>query len=129
MDYVHRAVARAFCPNPDPATHTEVNHIDHNRANNTACPGACNLEWSTPEKNRGDHVANRKRSLNSRSTSHKGEVIRAEKWDGTVRYFKNGMHAKRYFHVSHVLIYNCLNGRLSARRCCGWRLKWVPYNG
>lgn len=39
--YVHRLVATAFCENINPNKYTEVNHIDGNKANNTAE----NLEW------------------------------------------------------------------------------------
>lgn len=44
---VHRLVAEAFCPNPDSATYTQVNHKDDNPANNRAD----NLEWCTPTQN------------------------------------------------------------------------------
>ena len=31
---VHRLVAEAFCPNPNPEVRTEIHHIDGNRHNN-----------------------------------------------------------------------------------------------
>lgn len=41
---VHRLVASIFCVNPDPETHTVVDHIDNDPKNNMAC----NLRWVTP---------------------------------------------------------------------------------
>lgn len=38
---VHRLVAEAFIPNPNPKLLTDVNHIDYNRKNNNVS----NLEW------------------------------------------------------------------------------------
>ena len=45
--YVHRLVADAFIPNPDPTTKTQINHIDGNADNNHYS----NLEWVTPKEN------------------------------------------------------------------------------
>lgn len=44
---VHRLVALAWVPNADPATRTQVNHIDGNTLN----PRASNLEWVTCSEN------------------------------------------------------------------------------
>lgn len=43
--YIHRLVAKAFCPNPN--GYKEVNHIDGNKENNNAY----NLEWCTRSQN------------------------------------------------------------------------------
>jgi NUMOD4 motif./HNH endonuclease. len=42
---LHRLLAKAFIPNPDNKPY--INHIDHNRGNNTLT----NLEWCTPKEN------------------------------------------------------------------------------
>ena len=44
--YVHRLVATAYCHKPS-EKHTQVNHIDGDKNNNSAC----NLEWVTPSEN------------------------------------------------------------------------------
>lgn len=43
--YVHRLVGEHFIPNPD--GYPEINHIDHNKANNHVS----NLEWCTRQMN------------------------------------------------------------------------------
>lgn len=47
---VHRLIAIAFINNPDPATKTQVNHIDGNSMNNSIE----NLEWVSPSENSRD---------------------------------------------------------------------------
>ena len=57
---IHRLVATAFCDNPN--GHPVVNHIDHNKVNNT--PG--NLEWCTAKHN-SQHAAREGRIRSGRS--------------------------------------------------------------
>lgn len=56
---VHRLVAEAFIPNPNPTSKTMVDHIDHNRNNNRAD----NLQWVNPSENA------RKRGIMGNNTS------------------------------------------------------------
>ena len=44
---LHRVLAVAFCHNPDPDTHTYVDHKDGNKFNNDVK----NLQWITPSEN------------------------------------------------------------------------------
>lgn len=44
---IHRLVAEAFIPNPNPDVLTDVNHIDNNKENNCVE----NLEWCTHAEN------------------------------------------------------------------------------
>lgn len=45
--YIHRLLAEAFVPNPNPELYDTVNHIDGNRGNNSLD----NLEWCTQKQN------------------------------------------------------------------------------
>lgn len=56
-EYVHRLVAMAFIPNPDPEKYTDVNHIDeikyHNYPNNLEwCSRKYNINYGTALKRR-----------------------------------------------------------------------------
>ena len=51
--YVHRLVAEAYIPNPNPSLLKYVNHIDYNKENNHPS----NLEWVTAEQNK-QHSSN-----------------------------------------------------------------------
>ena len=62
---VHRLVAMAFLPNPDPENKTTVNHKDHNTLNNCVT----NLEWASQQE-QNTHKRkinpNRKKLISSR---------------------------------------------------------------
>lgn len=47
FDYVHRIVAKAYIPNPDPEKYTDVNHKDEHKDHNWAG----NLEWCSRKYN------------------------------------------------------------------------------
>lgn len=55
---VHRLVAMAFVPNPDPEHFTMINHKDENKNNNVAD----NLEWCDAKYNVNYGTANQRRS-------------------------------------------------------------------
>lgn len=52
--YVHRLVAAAFLPGPPSETHTQINHKDGDKGNNSVE----NLEYVTPAANMAHHFAN-----------------------------------------------------------------------
>ena len=61
FDYVHRIVAKAYIPNPDPQKYTDVNHKDehkdHNWANNLEwCHRKYNINYGTGVKRRSTQV-------------------------------------------------------------------------
>lgn len=117
--YVHRLVAKAFLPNLK--RRPQVHHINSNPRDNRAE----NLAWVTCKENNSTEDCRIRKRESWRSTKRKDQIIKAVKFDGTVKYFKNGYDCAEYLDCSHVLVYNCLNGKLSAKRARGWTLKWV----
>lgn len=118
---MHRLVARAFLPEPTDASAIYVSHSNTVKADNRAQ----NLSYVTVKENNNNELTQVKRSASHLSRRHDGQVIKAER-DGEVIYYKNGMEAARALGVSHVLIYNCINRRNSARLAKKWQLTWVP---
>ena len=85
---------------------------------------ASNLSWTTTAANNRNTLTRTKRAISHKNARHDGQIIKATKGD-EVRYFRNGREAARVIGVSHVLIYNCLNKRQSARRARKWSLEYI----
>lgn len=77
---IHRLVAEAFVPNPDPEHFSVINHIDETRTNNNAT----NLEWTTTmgnlhsgtvqERLAVHNLARRNKKLSSLSTQEEKDA-------------------------------------------------------
>ncbi len=67
IEAVHRAVAKAFIPNPD--NKPMVNHIDGNKLNNNVC----NLEWVTCSENHSHAFKTGLRNTDSVTELHLGK--------------------------------------------------------
>ena len=100
---IHRAVAKAFIPNPD--NKPMVNHIDGNKLNNNAC----NLEWVTCSENHqhafstglrdAQHVAERQRGtkIGQSSSYHNVSWDNSRgKWKATLKDKGKMVFQKRF---------------------------------
>jgi len=81
---VHRAVAKAFIPNPD--NKPMVNHLDGNKLNNNVC----NLEWVTCSEN---HIHAFATGLSS--ATHVAERLRGTKQGNTSKFHNVSWDASR----------------------------------
>lgn len=116
--YIHRLVAEAFIPNPN--NYEQVDHLNNDRVDNRVE----NLRWSSRKMNNSTQHARKERSKNASRTQHSDQIIMATK-DGQVQYFKNGKNAAQKLGCSHVLVYNVIAQRGSARKAKGWILRWI----
>ena len=121
MHYVHQMVIHLYGVNR-PEGKVCVDHIDGDRKNNSIH----NLRYTTYYLNLQNPSANEKRRKNASSRSHRGQVIRCIHPHGEVSYFRSGIEAAEKLNCSHVLVYNALNKRGSARRARRCVLEWVP---
>ena len=81
--YIHRLVAIAFIPNPDPQNLVEVNHKDLRRNNNFYL----NLEWMTKQENIDHELENLGHST--------PQIFAKKEWgDGNSTYGENNGMAK-----------------------------------
>ena len=140
---VHRLVAQAFVPNPDPVNFKEVNHKDQNKQNNNAD----NLEWCDRlyQVRYGDRSIRAGRTISEKmkgrklSESHKQSISKARK--GLLLYKKrkpvyqmdlNGNIIKEWsgmFEAEQQLgiycssIYYCCTGRYHTAGGYIWKFK------
>lgn len=101
LEYVHRAVASAFLPNPSKLE--QVNHIDHDRQNNRAE----NLEWCT--------------AMYNVQYSSGMPIAQYDKAGKLVSTFSCGREAERILGVSHDSIGRAARGEYKTAYGYIWR--------
>ena len=115
--FLHRLVALAFVPNPDPKHKTQVNHIDENKKNNTPE----NLEWCDCQYNVTYGTAKQR-------AAQKMSVPLVQIAENGVFVFRwsSGAEANRHgYEISSVCA--CARGEQRSYRGCFW-IKEDDYN-
>lgn len=107
---VHRLVAEAFVPNPDPKRLKEVNHIDGNKQNNQAV----NLEW-----------------VDKRGNAVHAYQLGLRRTKAVAAYAKNGALCATFASVKDAMVFcgvsynagisNCLRGKTATAYGYVWR--------
>jgi len=93
---IHRLVAQAFIPNPNPEKKGIVDHIDHNTSNNKVE----NLRWASTSENSINQ------SLRSDNTSgHRGIFFcnQKQKWKITYEFEKKSYHGGFYDTIEEAI--------------------------
>lgn len=118
--YVHRLVAQAFVPNPNPSEFNVVNHKDENPQNNVYT----NLEWCTQAYNITYGSARQKQAAKIRgvfNTKHSKSVEAFNDVGEVVFTFPSMMEAHRQG-FDFRLVSACCQGKRHTHKGLHWRL-------
>lgn len=121
--YVHRLVAFAFVPNPDPEHLTQVNHIDEDKGNNVAL----NIEWVSHQRNitYGNRTKNMVNTIDKNRDRRKPVIafkLNEEELKITdVMSFDSINQASNALGVQSSAIRSCLQGVQKTSK--GWRFE------
>lgn len=115
---VHRLVAQAFCPNPDPIHFDQVNHLDEVKTNNVAS----NLEWCDVKYNNnyGTHNDKVAKALINYPKKSK-EVQKFDKQGNLLATYPSTMEAGRVTGICQSSIVMCCHGKLKSAGGYIWR--------
>lgn len=96
---VHKLVALAFVPNPDPDNYTQVNHIDGNKQNNQPW----NLEWCDNTTNQRHAHATGLKGYSGKQTDHRAMMA----WNNEsceICIFRTTRECSRFLGVDNRMI-------------------------
>ena len=114
FECVHRLVARAFLGPPPSLKHTQINHKDGDKGNNSVA----NLEYVTPSENMLHHYSNGKSASRN---DRKAVESRPYGSNGTWTWYPSISIAAKKLRLHSGCISNCVNGR--CRQTGGYELR------
>lgn len=117
IHYIHRLVAMAFIENPDPTTHTVVNHIDGDKWNNDVM----NLEWVTPSYNIKHSYSTGLKPKSSWCESHVKALCKRCYCEELDMEFESPEAAGRYLNKNPNVIRKCCKGERMTAHKMHWK--------
>ena len=123
-ELVHRLVAEAFVPNPDPEHYTEIDHINTYRDDNWYL----NLQWVDKKKQMNnpltkEHIGVSSKTRTGINATHRKPILQLDKNYNFIREWISAREADKELGISYKAISQNLRGKSKSAGGYIWKYK------